>query len=89
MNVLETVLVFGGIPLAGVLVLTVAVYGKTLVSQQARYRPGRPWTYEPVWYLPHPTGAVGHRPAHAVTALPAAVAIAGEAERMGGASGEW
>jgi hypothetical protein len=88
MNVVETILVFAGIPLGLAALLAIAVYGKALVNQN-RYRPGRPWTHDPVWYLPHPVGARGYGPTTAVAALPAAAVAAAEPERMGGASGEW
>lgn len=93
MNIAETVLVFVGIPLALILILIAAVYGRT-ATQPNRYRPGRPWTYDPVWYVGSPTH-VPTRPA-----LPAgatqdelvSAATMAAAERdvpMGGASGEW
>ena len=52
MNVVETALVYAGAPLVLTAVLAAAVYGRTMV-QPNRYRPGRPWNFEPVWYLPH------------------------------------
>ena len=44
MSVVQTVLVFVGIPAAIVAFLFLAVYGKSLVRQPNRYRPGRAWT---------------------------------------------
>ena len=77
MTVVETVLVFGAIPLGVIALVTLAVYGKSLVRQPNRYRPGKPWTYPPAWYVPHPD---------AVMASPAAGATT---TAVGGASGEW
>jgi hypothetical protein len=77
MTIVETVLVFVGIPAGIVAVLAFGVYGKTLLHQPNRYRPGKAWTYPPSWYVAHPD-ALDHRagPAASVTAV-------------GGASGEW
>ena len=30
------------------------VFGRSAMQQPNRYRPGRAWTYEPVWFVPHP-----------------------------------
>jgi hypothetical protein len=85
-SIIETVLVFVGIPAAIVAVIALAVYGKALLHQPNRYRPGRPWTFEPSWYVPHPDAVLvggGHsgRPqVEGATTAPTAV---------GGASGEW
>ncbi len=93
MNMAETALVFVGTPLALALVLVAAVYGRT-VTQPNRYRPGRPWTYEPVWYIGSPTH-VPTRPALAADTTPAqalsssTVAAADQDVPTGGASGEW
>lgn len=53
MTVVETVLVFVGIPLAAFAVLALAVLGPA-AARAPRYRPGNGWDYAPVWYLPHP-----------------------------------
>lgn len=79
MNFVETALIFAGIPAAIIAVLGVGSFGTSLLHHGARYRPGRPWTYAPVWYVPHPQALTQHRPA-----LPA-----GETSAVGGASGEW
>ena len=77
MTVVQTVLVFGAIPLGVIALLTLAVYGKSLIRQPNRYRPGRPWDYPPSWYVPHPD---------AVVARPT---TSGATTAVGGASGEW
>jgi hypothetical protein len=76
-TVVQTVLVFVGIALGVVALLTLAVYGKSLVRQPNRYRPGKSWDYPATWYVPHPD-AVVVRPA-----------TAGSTTAVGGASGEW
>ena len=77
MSVVETLLVFAGIPLGIILVLFVGVYGRSMARQPNRYRPGRPWDYEPTWYVPHPDAVVHPRPS------------AGATTATGGATGEW
>ena len=54
MSVIETMLVFAGIPLAVIAFIAFAVYGRSALHQPNRYRPGRPWQYAPAWYVPHP-----------------------------------
>jgi len=76
-TVVQTVLVFVGIPAAIIAFLFLAVYGRSLVRQPNRYRPGRPWTFGPSWYVPHPEAVL--RP----TGGPATTTA------VGGASGEW
>lgn len=77
MTVVQTVLVFVGIPLAIVLVLFLGVYGKSLARQPNRYRPGRPWNFPPSWYVPHPDAVVTRAGGQSSTTA------------VGGASGEW
>lgn len=84
-TVWQTLLVFVGIP-AGIIALIVfAVYGKALLHQPNRYRPGKAWNYPPSWYVPHPDAVLsagghgGHRAIEGATSTTA----------MGGASGEW
>ena len=81
MTVVQTVLVFVGIPAGIVALLGLAVYGKTLVRQPNRYRPGKAWTYPPSWYVPHPDAVVSHSGS--------ASGGASATTAVGGASGEW
>jgi hypothetical protein len=76
-TVVQTVLVFVGIPAGIVSLLGLAVYGKSLVRQPNRYRPGKAWTYPPSWFVPHPD-AVAHNETGAMNTT-----------AVGGASGEW
>jgi hypothetical protein len=76
-SVWQTVLVFVGIPAGITALLVLAVYGKSLVRQPNRYRPGKAWDYPPSWYVPHPD-AVGAHPSAGTTTT-----------AVGGASGEW
>lgn len=84
MTVIQTVLVFGGIPLGVIALIMFAVYGRSALHQPNRYRPGRPWPYPAAWYVPHPDSLPGQDSAR--------LAIEGEtpaAVPAGGASGEW
>lgn len=83
MSIVETALVFAGIPIAVIALVTFAVYGKSLLHQPNRYRPGRGWDYEPSWFVPHPQ-AIEQAGTH--VAVEGAVA---KATAVGGASGEW
>lgn len=76
MTVTETLLVFVGIPLAVILLIGAAVYGKSMVQAPNRYRPGKPWEYEPRWYSAHPDALLQATQSGPTTAV-------------GGASGEW
>ena len=70
MSIVETTLIFVGIPAAAILVVAALVYGGA-AARTPRYRPGGAWQFEPVWYLPHP-GATGH-PEPAASTPPAAL----------------
>jgi hypothetical protein len=76
-SVVQTVLVFVGIPAGIIAFLALAVYGKSIVRQPNRYRPGRAWDFPPSWYVPHPEAVVQHPTSGTTTTA------------VGGASGEW
>jgi hypothetical protein len=83
-SILQTALVFGGIPIGITLVIVVGVYGKSMLHQPNRYRPGRPWAYQPSWYVPHPDAVLaGHSP------QPQLEGAATNTTAVGGAGGEW
>jgi hypothetical protein len=84
MSVVETVLVFVAIPLGIVAVLALAVFGRSLARQPNRYRPGKAWTHEPSWYVPHPDAVL-----HPVPVKRALEAASSSTTAVGGASGEW
>jgi hypothetical protein len=76
LTITETVLVFAGIPLAVVAAVYAAVYGTTARRADKRYRPGRPFTFTPVWFLSSPGPlADGRSGAPAVTGTPARPAL--------------
>jgi hypothetical protein len=84
-TVVETVLVFVGIPLGIIVVIAIAVYGRSMVHQPNRYRPGKPWTYPPSWYVPHPDAVVTSGGGGGPRQLESGMTTTA----VGGASGEW
>jgi hypothetical protein len=85
MSIVQTVLVFLGIPAAIIAVIAFGVYGKALVHQPNRYRPGQPWPYQAAWFVPHPDAVV--RPEGGARQLESG--SASQTTAVGGASGEW
>lgn len=91
MTVVETVLVYVGIPacIYGLIALTTLVPSAV---RRPRYRPGRPWTYEPVWWEGHPIGPSPHgvteRHTEATPVRTGSDASPAPAAR-GGARGHW
>lgn len=51
MSIVEVLLVFAGIPLAVYLIFVIGVY-LPHAARARRYRPGDPWEYDPVWFVP-------------------------------------
>jgi hypothetical protein len=93
MSIVETVLVFVGIPAGAFALFALVILGPGAV-RAPRYRPGQPWDFEPVWYLPHPSYTAGdsHGVARALnSAGPAAITgrTSEPVKATGGASGEW
>lgn len=101
MSIVQTALVFVGIPAAVVLVIAALVYARAN-DRAPRYRPGGPWQFNPVWYLPHPEHAGPVSSLQAAQPNPQAAALDGARARpalsgrvaepvtaSGGASGEW
>jgi hypothetical protein len=54
LSIIETLVVFAGIPLAVVAVIMGLVYAGGARSNDRRYRPGRPFEFTPVWFLSAP-----------------------------------
>ncbi|MEU7869477.1 hypothetical protein [Dactylosporangium sp. NPDC049140] len=53
MSIIETTLIFAGIPAAVILLIAGAVYAGGS-RRSRRYRPGRPFDFTPVWFLSAP-----------------------------------
>jgi hypothetical protein len=101
-SIVETALVFVGIPAAVMLVVAALVYARPN-DRTPRYRPGGPWQFNPVWYLPHPEHSGPVSSMHSADAHPHAGALDSAGNRpalsgrvvvepaiaSGGASGEW
>lgn len=52
-SVWETVLIFAVLPVAGLALLALLTFAPGS-SRTPRYRVGRPWDHEPVWYIARP-----------------------------------
>jgi hypothetical protein len=91
LTITETVLVFVGIPLAAVAIIFGLVYGLAARSGGKRYRPGRPYTAAPVWYLANKPSAQPAPDSHAreVTAVPEGELATVHYGETGGASDSW
>lgn len=102
-TVWETVLVFVVLPLAGLGVLALLTLSPG-ASRTPRYRVGRPWEHEPVWYVARPdvdapagsdagraalAAVSGHRELPGGESAPSSVLDARTGTARGGASGEW
>ncbi len=79
MTIIETVLIFGVVPLAAAGLLALLVFAGG-ARRAPRYRPGRPFAFSPVWFLASPDGK-GDTPS-LTAGVPAAT-------RKGGARGTW
>src|SRR4051812_28396976 len=98
MTEIETILVFAGIPLLVFGVFALLTLG-TGGRRAPRYRPGRPFTFAPVWFTsaPRPGGSYADHVAFPGPGRPALeasgdTATTGElrpAAKKGGARGTW
>lgn len=70
-TVWETVLVFAVLPLGGLLLLALLVVGPG-VARAPRYRVGRSWDHDPVWYVARPDVAAPAGSAEGRAAIAAA-----------------
>jgi hypothetical protein len=61
LSILSTVLIYLIIP-AGVITLVAALVLASGRSEKPdrRYRPGRPYTFQPIWFLASPEQVIGH-----------------------------
>lgn len=80
MTVWETVLVFAVVPLVGLGLLAVLTFAPG-ASRTPRYRVGRPWEHEPVWYVARPDVDA---PAGSAAGRAAIAAASGRRELPGG-----
>ena len=90
-TVWQTVLVFAVAPLAGLALLAALTFGPGATTRSPRYRVGRPWDYEPVWYIPRPdvaapAGSAEGRAALAAAARPQQTELTGGGPAHGPAS---
>ena len=90
MTVWETVLVYAVLPVAGLAVLALLIFVPS-ASRSPRYRVGKPWTYDPVWYVARPDVAAPAGSAEGRAAIAAASGRAlpyAEPEKSGSARDE-
>ena len=80
MTVWETALVFGVLPVAALGLLALLTFAPG-ASRTPRYRVGKPWDFEPVWYVARPDTDA---PAGSAEGRRALVAASGRAELPGG-----
>lgn len=101
MSIIETTLIYAGIPAAVIVLIAGAVYAGGS-RRSKRYRPGRPFDFAPVWFLSvpeqltkaaHARELTGTRRAELTTGGSAAVTEwSGDKAQphvMGGASDRW
>ena len=92
MPVIETVLIYGVIPLAVFVILAALTLLPGRGKSRTKYRPGQPWTEEPIWYEPHPDtpgvhgghGDDAHGDGHAAPGLGATAAALAIGQRPHG-----
>jgi hypothetical protein len=99
LSIIETLVVFAGIPLAVVAVIYGLIYAGSARSNDRRYRPGRPFDFTPVWFLSAPeqqgSAAAAHAPAvsganrQALTKAEENAAGGPVGDTTGGASDRW
>ena len=83
MRPIDTILIYGVIPLVVLLLLAAATLRRPSGRKGARYRVGDDWPYEPLWWIGNPKGT--HLPE------PTVEAVGSTATRTarGGARGTW
>lgn len=91
LSIIETLVVFVGIPLLVVAVITGLIFAGSARTNDRRYRPGRPFDFTPVWFLSAPD-AQGPAPAE-LEAAPRRELVTAEhgtvGDVTGGASDRW
>lgn len=101
LSIIETTLIFAGIPAAVILLIAGAVYAGGS-RRSKRYRPGRPFEFAPVWFLSVPEQMTKAAETRALTGVRRAEITAGGAATVtewsgdkaqphviGGASDRW
>jgi hypothetical protein len=97
LSISSTVLVFAVIPLGVILLVAGLVFsGSDRSRRTRRYRPGRPYDFQPIWFLasPEQVGALAHAGQHHARAIEAPILEDASGARVlpgptGGASDSW
>lgn len=88
LSIIETLVVFAGIPLAVVAVIYGMVFAGNARSNDRRYRPGRPFEFTPVWFLSAPGQHAAAAPASALTGANRQALTRAEENAAGGPVGD-
>jgi hypothetical protein len=95
LSILSTVLVFVVIPVGVILVVaSLVMAGSDRTRRARRYRPGRPYDFQPIWFLASPELVGGVAEHHARPAIEGSVLEDSTGTRVlpgqtGGASDSW
>ena len=88
LSIIETLVVFAGIPLAVVAVIFGLIFAGSSRSNDRRYRPGRPFDFTPVWFLSAPEQQASAAPAPALTGANRLALTKAEENAAGGPVGD-
>ncbi len=93
MSILQTILVFAVIPVAFIGLVAALVFATSRRHEpDRRYRPGRPFDFEPIWFVSSPQQVSEAAPAKVIeagTALDASGRPVTRPATVGGASDRW
>ena len=89
MSIIETLLIFAGIPLAVIAAVAGSVYAGS-ARRGKRYRPGRAYDFTPVWFLAAPERQLAVNGSRAITApRQSALEAASKPTQDSADAGEW
>lgn len=92
MSIFETILAFVVIPVGFIAIIAALVFASGRRHEpDRRYRPGRPFDFEPIWFVSSPSQLSSAAPAKAITAGTDGSSLGAPARpaAVGGASDRW
>jgi hypothetical protein len=96
LSVITTILVYVIIPAAIIALVSILVFaGSDRGKTSRRYRPGRPYEFEPMWFLASPERSVAANHGHAAPAIERGLVMEDSSGALvrpgptGGASDKW
>jgi hypothetical protein len=95
LSIASTALIYVGIPLVVIaLVASIVMSGSDRTRRARRYRPGRPYDFQPIWFLASPErvtqpAATGHAPALEAPIFEDSSGVRARPGPVGGASDSW